>query len=109
VELRQALAGAEDLVILWVMADNQINERTRRFVNEYGLRKQVRFLSDPDSQLIRKLGLLKPDAEPMELGVPHPTTLLLDREGIVRFADARENFHFWLDPALLTESLATLR
>jgi hypothetical protein len=33
----------------------------------------------------------------MEEGVPHPTTLLIDRKGIVRFVDVREDFQTWLD------------
>ena len=107
-ELRDTLADADDLVILWVMADNQINERSRRFIDEYGLRDQVRFLSDPDSTLIQKMGLLREDPEPMEAGVPHPTTYLIDRSGVVRFADAREDFHIWLDPTLVAEALQQL-
>jgi peroxiredoxin len=109
VELRQTLADADDLVILWVMASNQINERTRAFIDEYGLRDHVRFLSDPESTLIRELGLLKPDAEAMEAGVPVPTTYLIDRNGVVRFADARADFHIWLDPSTLIEQLAILQ
>ena len=110
-ELRETLEPfqeADDLVILWVMADNQINDRTRAFIDEYGLRDNVRFLSDPGSRLIKRLGLLRENPEPMEAGVPHPTTYLLDRQGIVRFADARKDFHIWLDPSLLAEALAAV-
>ncbi len=102
------LQEADDLVILWVMASNQINDRTRAFIDEYGLRDNVRFLSDPDSTLIRRLGLLRENAEPIETGVPHPTTYLLDRSGVVRFADARKDFHIWLDPGVLVDALAKI-
>ncbi|MCG8590486.1 MAG: redoxin domain-containing protein [Proteobacteria bacterium] len=107
-ELRDAIAKQPDLVVLWVMADNQINERTRVFIDEYGLRKHVRFLSDESSALIQRLGILRPNPEPVEAGVPHPTTFVLDREGIVRFVDAREDFHIWLDPSLVIEALAAI-
>lgn len=110
-ELREALRPiqeAEDLVILWVMAENQINDRTRAFIDEYGLRDNVRFLSDPDSTLIEKMGLLRENPEPIEEGVPHPTTYVLDREGVVRFADARKDFHVWLAPQVVVEALAAI-
>ena len=108
-ELRDTLRAEKDLMILWVMASNQINERTLRFINETGVRDRVRFLSDDASTVIDQLGLRRNDPEPIEEGVPHPTTFLLDREGIVRFVDAREDFHIWLDPELLRTSLASLR
>ncbi|MCA9505322.1 MAG: redoxin domain-containing protein [Myxococcales bacterium] len=95
-------------MVVWVMSDAQINDRTRIFVDELGLAERVLFLADPKSHLIRELGLLKPDPEPIEKGVPHPTTLLLDRQGIVRFADVRTDFHFWLDPESVRTALADL-
>ncbi len=107
-ELRDAFDATPDLMIVWVMAEAQINARTRAFVDELGLTKRVVFLSDPKSQLIRSLGILKPDPEPIEKGVPHPTTLVLDRSGIVRFVDVREDFHFWLAPEAMRDVIAKL-
>ena len=103
------LEGVPDLAIVWVMADNQINPRTLVFVEENGLRERVRFWVDPGSRAIDRLGLRKPDPEPIEEGVPHPTTYLLDANGVVRFVDAREDFHIWLDPELLRRELAALQ
>jgi peroxiredoxin len=108
VELREALGGADDLVVLYVMAGGQINDKTLRFVQEGGLRERVRFLADPDSRVISELGLLKADPEPMEAGVAHPATYLIDRDGRIRFADVREDYHFWLDPDLVVQALAAL-
>ena len=34
----------------------------------------------------------------MEEGVPHPATYVIDRLGIVRFVDIREDYHIWIDP-----------
>ena len=90
------------------MSDIQINERTRIFIDELGLSSRVLFLSDPKSKLIRDLGILKADAEPIEKGVPHPTTLLLDREGKIRFVDVREDFHIWLDPSVVLDAVTAL-
>jgi len=91
------------------MAKRQLNARSLRFVDDYGLRSRIHFWVDPDSRAIDALGLRRPDPEPIEEGVPHPTTLLLDRDGVVRFADVREDYHLWLDPALVSEALAQLR
>jgi peroxiredoxin len=90
------------------MAECQINDRTRAFIAEYGLRDHVIFASDRDSQLIRRLGILNVDPEPMELGVPHPTTYVLDRRGIVRFVDVREDFHIWLAPERIASELSAM-
>ncbi len=88
------------------MAESQINERSRVFIDELGLSNRILFLSDPKSELIRTLGILKQEPEAIEQGVPHPTTLLLDAEGTIRFVDVREDFHFWLDPVAVEEALA---
>lgn len=98
-----------DLRIIWVMSDAQINDRSRIFIEELGLADRILFLADPKSQLIRDLGILKEDPESIEIGVPHPTTLVLDKAGIVQFVDIRENYHFWLDPAAMTDVLARLK
>jgi len=95
-------------MIVWVMSEAQINDRSRVFIDELGLAERILFLSDPKSQLIRDLGILKENAENIEKGVPHPTTLLLDKSGTIQFVDVRENFHFWLDPAALSDVLARL-
>ena len=108
-ELRNALASEPDLQIVWVMAKGQYNARSDRFIDDYGLRGRVHFWRDPDSRAIDALGLRRPNAEALEAGVPHPTTLLLDAGGVVRFADVREDFHVWLDPAVVKEALAAIR
>ena len=90
------------------MAKRQWNPRALRFVDDYGLRSRIRFWADPDSRAIDRLGLRRPKPEPIEEGVPHPTTLLVDRGGIVRFADVREDFRLWLDPARVREALVGL-
>lgn len=95
-------------MVLWVMADNQINARTRVFIDEAGLRDRIRFLADPGSQTIDRLGLRRPNPEPIELGVPHPGTYLLDELGVIRFVDVREDYHIWLAPEVLVAELGKL-
>jgi peroxiredoxin len=109
VELRNALASEPELQIVWVMAKGQYNARSDRFIDEYGLRGRIHFWRDPDSRAIDALGLRRPNPEAIEAGVPHPTTLLLDERGVVRFVDVREDYHVWLDPEIVREAVAKLR
>jgi len=104
--LRDAFAATPEVPIVWVMSDTQIDARTRSFIDELGLAERIRFVADPKSTLIRRLGILKDDPDLIEVGVPHPTTLIVDRASVVRFIDVRENFHFWLDPRAIHEALA---
>ncbi|NNL67846.1 MAG: redoxin domain-containing protein [Myxococcales bacterium] len=107
-ELRQALEGQDDLVVLYVMAERQINAKTRAFVDDLALRDRVRFLVDADGAVIRSYGLRLESPEPIEQGVPHPATYLLDREGLVRMVDVRRDFHLWLDGGFVMEQLAAI-
>ncbi len=53
-----------------------------RIVSETGARPDFPFLSDPGHRVIDRYGLLNPDNPRM---IPHPTTLVIDRQGIVRW------------------------
>ena len=108
-QLRQVLDATPDLEIVWVMAASQINDRTHCFIDEGRLRDRIHFLADPDSAAMTRLGIRKADPEPIEQGVPHPATYLADRDGVIRFADVREDFHIWLDPEVLVQELALLQ
>lgn len=107
-ELRQAFEAHPDVRIVWVMPDNQINDKSLRFIDDLGLRERITFGVDPRSASIDRLKIRLANPEPVEEGVPHPTTYLLDREGVVRFVDVREDYHRWLDPALVVSALANL-
>jgi hypothetical protein len=52
------------------MAKRQLNARSLRFVDDYGLRSRIHFWVDPDSRAIDELGLRRPKPEPIEEGVP---------------------------------------
>jgi peroxiredoxin len=102
------LAEHPEVPILYVMAEQQINAKALRFIDEAGLRDRVHFLADPESAGIRDLGLLLEDGEPMEAGVAHPSTYVLDAEGRVVLSDVRRDYHIWLDPGLLVATLEGL-
>jgi len=51
------------------------------------LRKELSFplLSDKDSEVITKYGVLNKETRPGRFyGIPHPTTILLDKKGVVQ-------------------------
>lgn len=96
-------------MILYVLPDNQMSPKSVRFIEELGLEDRITFVVDPGSGVIRRLGLLKRDVdESLEQGVPHPATYILDRRGIVRFADVRTDYHRWLDSELLAEEIGKI-
>ncbi len=61
---------------------------------------------DADDKVIDLYGIRKRRLdEQIEKDVPHPTTYILDRDGIVRFKDTRRDFQMWLSPAVLRRAL----
>ena len=107
-ELREAFEAEKDVVLLYVLVDSQVNDKTVRFIDGLGLRDRVRFLVDDGGAAIDTLGVRLENPEPMEEGVPLPTTYLLDRNGRVRFVDVRRDYHIWLDASVLLDALAAI-
>jgi peroxiredoxin len=105
VELRKTFDEVPDLKIVYVIPDNQWNDKSTRFVESFGMRDRILFAVDPGSQAVDQLGVRREDPEAIEEGVPHPATFLIDRGGVVRFADVREDFHVWVDSEFLREAL----
>lgn len=73
--------GPEDLQR---MVD-RVREETDGRTIEYTL------LSDPGAAVIRRYGLLNEDAAPDQL-IPHPTTYVIDRDGVVRWKMTEVNY-----------------
>ena len=55
-----------------------------RVASEHGVEIDYTLLSDPDHAVIDRYGLLNEEALPDRV-VPHPTTYVIDREGVVRW------------------------
>ena len=91
-----------------MVPDAQHTAKAMQFIQSQALQDRVRFLVDPESRAIDALRIRRPDPEAVEMGVPHPATYVLDREGVIRFVDVREDFHFWLDPLLPLRALAEI-
>ena len=53
-----------------------------RVAEQYGASIEFTLLADPDNAVINRYGVLNPDSRRV---VPHPTTLVIDKEGVVRW------------------------
>ncbi len=107
-ELRNTFRDEPDLKLVYVLPENQWNGKSALFVDGQRMRDRIQFAVDPGSRAIDQLGIRRENAEPIEDGVPHPTTFLIDRSGIIRFVDVREDFHLWVDSGFLREALASM-
>jgi peroxiredoxin len=56
-----------------------------------GLVIDYTFLSDPDAGVIRRYGLFNQD-DPRGRAIPHPTTYVIDRDGVVRWKMTEVNY-----------------
>jgi len=83
----------ERIEILAVSVDppEKLQMMIDRISKEDGLQPDFPFLSDPDHHVIDRYGLFNP-AESKGRPVPHPTTLIVDRDGVVRWKFVEVNY-----------------
>ena len=55
-----------------------------RVAEEYGATVDFTLLADPDNAVIDRYGVFNPD-DSRRRAIPHPTTLVIDKEGVVRW------------------------
>ena len=72
------------------------NERSQQLADR--LKVNYRFLADTDLAVTRRLGLLHPGGGTAGKDVPRPATIVIDREGVVRWAVFADNFQLRPDP-----------
>ncbi|MBI2072222.1 MAG: redoxin domain-containing protein, partial [Gemmatimonadetes bacterium] len=74
-------------------------------VKEDGVVPDYIFLSDPGHRVINRYGLLNPD-DPR--GIPHPTTYVIDRQGVVRRKFTEVNYKIRPTNETILEALRAL-
>lgn len=72
------------------------SERSQRLAD--GLRLGYRFLADQDLAVARRYGLVHAGGGPEGHDVPRPATVVLDRDGVVRWFSVSRNFQVRPDP-----------
>lgn len=65
-------------------------------------------LSDPDAAVIRRYGLFNVD-DPRGRAIPHPTTYVIDRNGIVRWHMTEVNYKVRPENADILRALEMIR
>jgi len=72
--------------VLWAIA-NDDPEKLRALSVADGL--NMPFLLDPDATTIKAYGVYNDGSE---RGIPHPTALVIDKQGVVRFVRVDEDY-----------------
>lgn len=71
-----------------------------------GIKPDFPFLSDPGHRVIGRYGLLNPDDR---RGIPHPTTFVIDTNGIVRWKFIEVNYKIRPTNEQVLEALENVR
>ncbi|PYN14093.1 MAG: hypothetical protein DME06_05500 [Candidatus Rokuibacteriota bacterium] len=82
------------------------NERSQQGAAR--LRLGYRFLADRDLAVTRRYGLVHAGAGPNGQDVPRPATVVLDRDGVVRWFSVSRNFQVRPDPADVLRAVRAL-
>jgi peroxiredoxin len=94
--LGAALSEAEKAGVEIVALSPDRNEQSQRLAD--GLHLGYRFVSDPDLTVTRRYGLIHRAGGPGGTDVPRPATVVLDRDGVVRWLSLSNNYQVRPDP-----------
>ncbi len=80
-----------------------------RVMEEYGVdMTSILLLSDPDHAVIDRYGIFN-DAEPRGRPVPHPTTLVIDTAGVIRWKVTEVDYRQRPENADILQALELVR
>ncbi len=82
------------------------NEQSQKLAD--GLRLSYRFLADRDLAVTRRWGLVQSRGGPEGQDVPRPATVVLDRDGVVRWFSVSKNFQVRPDPGDVLRAVRAL-
>ena len=77
-------------------------QRMVDLISKDGVRVDYTFLSDPGHQVIDRYGIFNPADR---RGIPHPTTLVIDKQGIVRWKVIEINYRVRPTNAMVLDAL----
>jgi peroxiredoxin len=104
--LGAALSEAERDGVEIVALSPDPNEHSQKLAE--GLRLGYKFVSDRDLAVTRRYGLVHPRGGSEGQDVPRPATVVLDREGVVRWFSASDNFQVRPDPGEVLRAVRAL-
>ena len=94
--LGAALSEAERTGVEIIAVSPDSNEQSQKVAD--GLRLSYRFLADRDLAVTRRYGLVHPGGGPDGRDVPRPATVVVDRDGVVRWFSVTRNVQVRPDP-----------
>lgn len=75
-------------------------------ISRDGLRVDFTFLADPERAVIHRYGILNPADRRR---IPHPTTLVIDKQGVVRWKFIETNYRIRPTNEKILAALARIR
>jgi len=104
--LGAALSEAERAGVEIVAVSPDPNEQSQKVAE--GLRLGFRFLTDRDLAVTRRYGLVHAGAGSDGQDVPRPATVVLDRDGVVRWFSVSRNYQVRPDPDAVLRAVRAL-
>jgi peroxiredoxin len=90
------LSEAEKAGVEIIATSPDSNEHSQKVAE--GLHLNYRFVADRDLAVTRRYGLVHAHGGPDGQDVPRPATIVVDRDGVVRWLSATRNFQVRPDP-----------
>ncbi len=100
--------GTTEILAVSVDEKEMIQAMIDRIVAMGGETPRYRLLADPGTRVINRYGLFNPD-ESRGRPVPHPTTIVIDMDGVVRWRMTEVNYRIRPENADILAALAELR
>ncbi|MBI3983366.1 MAG: redoxin domain-containing protein [Gemmatimonadetes bacterium] len=94
-----------ELLAVSVDPKDDLQKMVDRISQEDGKLPDYVFLSDPGHRVIDRYGLLNPDDQ---RGIPHPTTYVLDKRGVVRWKFTEVNYRIRPTNEMILEALRSM-
>jgi peroxiredoxin len=100
------LSEAERAGVEIVAISPDPNEQSQKTAE--GLRLGFRFLADRDLAVARRFGLIHAGGGPEGQDVPRPATVVVDRDGVVRWLSVSRNLQIRPDPSDVLRAVRAL-
>ena len=91
-------------LIALAIDDRELLQKMADKVAADGVKPTITFLSDPDHRVIDRYGLLNTNGK----GWPHPTTYVIDRNGVVRWKFTEVNYKIRPTNQMILDALAKI-
>jgi peroxiredoxin len=105
--LGAALSEVERAGVEIVALSPDSNEQSQKLAD--GLHLSYRFVADRELAVARSWGLVHAGGGPSGQDVPRPSTVVLDRDGVVRWFSVSRNYQVRPDPADVLGAVRALK